>query len=185
MEKGNKIILGIDPGTNIMGYGIIEAVGKALSLLKMDVLKFDPKTDAILRLRDIFIGTTQIIEEYNPDVVAIESQFYGKNVQSMLKLGRAQGVAIAAAAQRGIPVFEYSPRKVKQAITGKGGASKEQVAGMLKHLIQINETIAYLDASDAVAIALCHHIQSTRMVTSTTYSGWSAFIAKQPDRVVK
>ena len=180
-----EIILGIDPGTNIMGYGIIQVTDKKPTLLKMDVLKFDPKTDPIFRLRDIYRGTTRILEEYSPNVVAIESQFYGKNIQSMLKLGRAQGVSIAAAAQKDIPVFEYSPRKIKLAVTGKGNASKEQVAAMLKYFMHIGETIAYLDASDAVAIALCHHVQSKSPAAKASFSGWSAFIAKQPDRIIR
>jgi len=184
MQTEEQIILGIDPGTNIMGYGIIRCKNNKLSLVTMGVLKFGHQGDALLRLKDIFEGVVSIIENYCPDSVAIEALFFGKNVQSMLKLGRAQGVAIAAAMFKNIPVFEYSPRKVKMAITGKGSASKEQVAAMLHHLIAFDYDQKYLDASDALGIAVCHHLQGRRPVSEKSYSGWEIFLKKNADRIV-
>jgi crossover junction endodeoxyribonuclease RuvC len=181
--KNSRVILGIDPGTVIMGYGIIGITGKAVELISMGVLKL-PKDDAhALRLKKIFEQTCSLIEKYLPDELAIEAPFFGKNVQSMLKLGRAQGVAIAAALSRSIPVFEYEPRKVKQSITGKGGASKEQVASMLGRLLTIKEPPESLDASDAVAVAVCHYFQRDKTVEGNKYSGWKKFISENPDRV--
>ena len=185
METSQQIILGIDPGTNIMGYGIIRCKNNALSLVTMGVLKFNSKEDALLRLKNIFEGIVNIIEKYRPDSVAIEAPFFGKNVQSMLKLGRAQGVAIAAAMFKNLPVFEYSPRKVKMAITGKGSASKEQVEAMLHHLIEFDYNQKYLDASDALGIAICHHLQGKRLVTGKSYSNWDAFLKKNADRIIR
>jgi len=179
-----QIILGIDPGTNIMGYGIIKTNKNNLSLITMGVLTFAKQTNQLERLKDIFEGVVRIIEEYHPDNVAIEAPFFGKNVQSMLKLGRAQGVAIAAALHKNIPVFEYSPRKVKLAITGKGSSSKEQVAAMLHYLIKYDKEQKYLDASDALGIAVCHHLQSNRTVDKKSYSGWESFLSKNADRIV-
>lgn len=183
MENKQQVILGIDPGTNNMGYGIIRLVDKQIRLVKMGVLKIDAKHDPLLKLKDIFETTTQLIKTYSPDVVSIESPFYGKNIQSMLKLGRAQGVAIAAAVYRDIPVFEYSPRKVKLAITGKGGASKEQVAAMLRYLVDFEFDATQLDATDALAIAICHHVQNKSITGNRHYSGWEAFLSKNPQRV--
>ena len=179
-----QTILGIDPGTNIMGYGIIRVNNKKLSLVAMDVLKFASQTDHLFRLKDIFEGIVSIIDKYSPDNVAIEAPFFGKNVQSMLKLGRAQGVAIAAAMFKNIPVFEYSPRKVKLAITGKGSASKEQVAAMLHHLITFENHSNYLDATDALGIAVCHHLQGNRPLNEKSYSGWETFLKKNADRII-
>jgi len=184
MQREEQIILGIDPGTNIMGYGIIQFKNNKLSLVTMGVLKFTQQEDPLFRLKDIFEGVVSIIEKYNPDNVAIEAPFFGKNVQSMLKLGRAQGVAIAAAMHKNIPVFEYSPRKVKMAITGKGSASKEQVAAMLHHLIVFDKEQKYLDASDALGIAICHHLQGKCPVGEKSYSGWGTFLKKNADRIV-
>jgi crossover junction endodeoxyribonuclease RuvC len=185
MQPTEQTILGIDPGTNIMGYGVIHCKSNALSLVTMGVLKFSHQEDTLLRLKDIFEGVVGIIEKYNPDNVAIEAPFFGKNVQSMLKLGRAQGVAIAAAMFKNIPVFEYLPRKVKMAITGKGSASKEQVAAMLHHLIEFDYEQKYLDASDALGIAVCHHLQGKRLLGSgKSYSGWETFLKKNADRII-
>ena len=183
MEQKQQTILGIDPGSNNMGYGIICVKNKQISLLKMGILKIDTKRDPLLKLKDIFETTTQLIQTYSLDVVSIESPFYGKNVQSMLKLGRAQGVAIAAAVYQDIPVFEYSPRKVKLAITGKGNASKEQVAAMLRHLVDFEYESTLFDATDALAIAICHHVQNKSIVEEKHYSGWGAFLTKNPERV--
>ena len=185
MENEQQVILGIDPGTNNMGYGIICVRNKKINLIKMGVLKIDAKQEQLLKLKDIFETTTQLIKTYSPTVLSIESPFYGKNIQSMLKLGRAQGVAIAAAVHRDIPVFEYSPRKVKLAITGKGGASKEQVAAMLHHLIDFEYDSIPLDATDALAIAICHHIQNKSITGNKFYSGWEAFLSKNQERIKK
>ncbi|MDR1459051.1 MAG: crossover junction endodeoxyribonuclease RuvC [Bacteroidales bacterium] len=184
MQTKEQIILGIDPGTNIMGYGIIQVKDKKISIMKMDVLKLEKQKTHIERLKDIFEGVTEIIETHLPDNVAIEEPFYGKNIQSMLKLGRAQGVAIAAAMHKNIPVYEYSPRKVKLAITGKGNASKEQVAAMLHHLAEFEEKTKYLDATDAVGIAICHYLQGTRATNEKSYSNWKTFLTKNSDRII-
>jgi crossover junction endodeoxyribonuclease RuvC len=178
----NRIILGIDPGTNIMGYGIIEITGKKIRLLSLGVLKLNKIEGHALKLKNIFEQTFSLIEQYHPDELAIEAPFYGKNVQSMLKLGRAQGVAIAAALSRSIPVFEYSPRKVKQSITGKGSASKEQVASMLQTLLSFKEMPKHLDATDGLAVAMCHYFQRNPTSEKKSYSGWNAFLSDNPDR---
>ena len=184
MQLKEQTILGIDPGTNIMGYGIINTQNNKLSLVTMGVLTFKKQEDQLEKLKEIFTGVVSIIEQYNPDIVAIETPFFGKNVQSMLKLSRAQGVAIAAALLKNIPVFEYSPRKVKMAITGKGSASKEQVAAMLHYLIKFDNEQKYLDASDALGIAVCHHLQSKLPAGEKSYSGWETFLSKNADRII-
>ena len=176
----NRIILGIDPGTNIMGYGIIESKDTAIKLLSLGVIKLNNLEDHALKLKKIFEQTISLLEQYKPDELAIEAPFFGKNVQSMLKLGRAQGVAIAAALSRSVPVFEYSPRKIKQSITGKGGASKEQVASMLQNLLQFGELPYYLDATDGLAAAVCHYFQRGKTSGKKGYSGWGAFIKDNP-----
>lgn len=183
----DKIILGIDPGTNNMGVGVIGITGSKLHVVAMDVLRLDKLPDHALKLKKIFETVLRNIDVYHPDELAIESQFFGKNVQSMLKLGRAQGVAIAAALHRDIPVFEYSPRKIKQAITGKGGASKEQVAGMLQRLLELKEMPEIFDITDALAVALCHHYQKIPGDSGTkkNYTGWKAFISDNPGRINK
>jgi crossover junction endodeoxyribonuclease RuvC len=180
----NRIILGIDPGTNIMGYGIIEITGKKIRLLSLGVLKLNKIEGHALKLKNIFEQTFSLIEQYHPDELAIEAPFYGKNVQSMLKLGRAQGVAIAAALSRSIPVFEYSPKKVKQSITGKGSASKEQVASMLQTLLSFKEMPKHLDATDGLAVAMCHYFQRNPTSEKKSYSGWNAFLSDNPDRKI-
>ena len=179
-----KIILGIDPGTNNMGVGVIACRKENIRVVAMDVLKLEKLSDHALKLERIFNTVLRSIDAFHPDELAIESPFYGKNVQSMLKLGRAQGVAIAAALHRRIPVFEYSPRKIKQSITGKGGASKEQVASMLYRILQIEGVPDNLDITDALAVALCHHYQGDRSAGSgKAYSGWKAFLNKHPERL--
>ena len=188
--KGERIILGIDPGTNIMGYGILAVTGNQYRMVAMGVLKLNKYKDHFLRLRIIFDRLIALIEEFHPDELAIEAPFFGKNVQSMLKLGRAQGVAMTAALSRSLPVFEYSPRKIKQSITGKGSASKEQVAQMLARLLRITTEPETLDASDGVAVALCHYFQSGTVTSSKPlsgkkFSGWKAFLAENPGRLDK
>jgi|SRR5688572_11905034 len=183
--ENNKIILGIDPGTNIMGYGLIHLKVKSLKLIAAGVIDLSKYDDHHLKLQKIFERTTGLIEEYHPDEMAIEAPFYGKNVQSMLKLGRAQGVAIAAGLARSMPVFEYSPKKIKLAITGNGNASKEQVASMLQTLLQFEEMPKYLDATDGLAAALCHHFQNKQTNGSgSNYKDWKAFVSENPARKI-
>ena len=188
MQTASKIILGIDPGTVVMGYGLIAIKGNTIQLLEMDVLKLGGKKDIYERLEMIHTTVCNIIKKHQPHLFAIEAPFFGKNVQSMLKLGRAQGVAIAAAMQSGIPVTEYSPKKIKQSVTGNGNADKQQVWKMLQRILQLGESdIKYFDASDALAVALCHHYQTLSVVQTTTkkVKGWDDFIAKNPGRIKK
>lgn len=185
MQKTGKIILGIDPGTLLMGYGLIAISGNQMRLLEMNVLKLSPRKSPYERLQLIHKKVHELIDEFQPHDFAIEAPFFGKNVQSMLKLGRAQGVAIATAMQAGIPVTEYSPRKIKQSITGNGNAGKEQVWKMLQRLLQITGEIRNYDASDALAVALCHHFQDHGILKNSAekLKGWEEFIAKNPERV--
>lgn len=188
MQTGSKIILGIDPGSVVMGYGLIAIKGNLIRVLEMDVLKLGGKSDIYERLEIIHTRVCAIIKTHQPHLFAIEAPFFGKNVQSMLKLGRAQGVAIAAAMQSGIPVTEYSPKKIKQSITGNGNADKQQVWKMLQRILQLAETdVKYFDASDALAVALCHHYQTSSAVPAAgkKVKGWDDFIAKNPGRVTK
>lgn len=178
-----RIILGIDPGTTIMGYGIIKGIGNKPSAVDIGVVKMNRLSDPYLKLKMIFDETTNLIEKYCPDELAIEAPFFGKNVQSMLKLGRAQGAAIAAALQKEIPIFEYAPRKIKMAITGQGAASKEQVAAILKNILSFQSDIKDLDATDALAAALCHFFQKD-ISTAKNYSGWGDFIKKNTDKLI-
>ena len=178
-----KIILGIDPGTTIMGYGLVGFEGNALKMISMDVLilkKTDTHAD---KLKKIFETVLQLIDKYHPDELSIEAPFFGKNVQSMLKLGRAQGVAMAAALYRDIPISEYSPRKIKQSITGNGNSSKEQVASMLSVLLSLKEQHKYMDATDGLAATVCHCFQNTNFNAGKKHSGWKSFISSNPDRV--
>ena len=184
-EKTNRIILGIDPGTNIMGYGLIVDDGKNMKLITLGVIKLAKYSGHALKLKKIFERTLALVEEYKPDELAIEAPFFGKNVQSMLKLGRAQGVAMAAALYRDIPIFEYTPRQIKKSITGNGNASKEQVAAMLENLLNFKETPTYLDATDGLAAAVCHYFKKGKSVDSKSYSGWKNFISENPGRVGK
>ncbi len=176
-EQKERIILGIDPGTAVLGYGIVLEKGNKLSLLGLGVVKLDHLDDHGLKLQRIFQKTTALIAEYRPDCVALEAPFYGKNIQVMLKLGRAQGVAMAAALNQDIPIFEYAPRKIKQSVTGNGNASKEQVAAMLKTLLKFDETPHFLDATDGLAVAVCHAFQSKvgGGGGGKSFSGWEAF----------
>jgi crossover junction endodeoxyribonuclease RuvC len=178
-----RIILGIDPGTKIMGYGIVKIIGNRPLLVEMGVCNFSRITDHYLRLEKIFHDTLKLIDTYHPDELAIEAPFYGKNVQSMLKLGRAQGVAISAALSRQIPIFEYAPRRIKLSITGQGAASKEQVAAFLKSILKFDETPKNLDATDGLAAAMCHFYQRTDTIKSKNYSGWGDFVKKNPGRM--
>jgi len=166
-----------------MGFSVIKASGKNVSVLVLDVLRLEKISSHSLKLKKIFETTLRLIEHYHPDSLSIEAPFFGKNVQSMLKLGRAQGVAMAAALHRDIPVFEYSPRKIKQSITGKGAASKEQVAAMLNHLIHFTNPTDFLDATDALAVAYCHFLQRNTTSPTTEYNSWANFISKNPERI--
>ena len=179
----DKIILGIDPGTTIMGYGLICVKGKNMELMQMGVLHLVKLSSHELKLKRIFERTLAMIDEYKPDELAVEAPFFGKNVQSMLKLGRAQGVAMAAGLYRDIPIFEYSPKKIKKSITGNGNASKEQVAAMLKSLLTIKEMPKHLDATDGLAAAVCHFFQRDVGLKGKSYTGWKAFVKDNPDRL--
>lgn len=194
-SAGGRIIMGIDPGTNRMGYGVLEVLGRnklrAVVIGDIDMVKMKDPYD---KLRYIFNRVLALVDEYRPDEVALESPFFGENVQSMLKLGRAQGVAMAAALCRGHKVFEYAPRRVKQAITGNGGAAKEQVAAMLKSMLGVEYNPKRLDATDGLAVALCHYFESSSPIPHQTVSrkrvagkssSWESFVAGNPDRVVK
>ena len=179
----DKIILGIDPGTIIMGYGLILVKGNKAELINMGVLHLSKLNSHELKLKKIFERTLQLVEEYKPDEFAVEAPFFGKNVQSMLKLGRAQGVAMAAALYRDVPIFEYTPKKIKMSITGSGNASKEQVASMLQSLLKIEKLPKHLDATDGLAAAMCHHFQRNTASSSKNYSGWKSFITDNPKKV--
>ncbi len=184
VKEVEKIILGIDPGTTIMGYGIISIYKGKISLLAMGAIHLAKFEDHSLRLMKIFERTLSMIDEYRVDEMAIEAPFYGKNAQSMLKLGRAQGVAMAASMMREVPVTEYMPKKIKKAITGKGAASKEQVAAMVKSIVNYKETPKYLDATDGLAVAVCHHFQGRTISSKKSYSGWDSFLKNNPERKV-
>jgi len=187
-------ILGIDPGTNIMGYGIIQVHGKKLIYVKHGVYRFDTRTESVIRLKAIYNATKELIEIYQPKSLAVEAPFFGKNVQSMLKLGRAQGVVLAAALSLDLEVQEYAPRKIKQSITGKGNASKEQVAAMLGHILVLppSESIS-LDATDALSVAVCHYLQGSANISNLPKpvlkknqkkaSSWTQFVDRNPDRI--
>lgn len=179
----NRIILGIDPGTTIMGYGILDASGKKPQCIDMGVLDLRKETDAYQKLHEIYQTTIKLIENYTPHEMAVEAPFFGKNVQSMLKLGRAQGVAIAAALSKGLPVYEYAPRKIKLAITGGGQASKEQVSGMLARMFGITNMPSNYDASDGLAVAVCHFYESSKPISKKGGKSWEAYIRNNPDRV--
>ncbi|WP_288490383.1 crossover junction endodeoxyribonuclease RuvC [uncultured Prevotella sp.] len=187
-SKTEKIILGIDPGTNVMGYGLLHIVGNKAELIVMGVIDMRKEKDVYLRLGKIFDRVTGIIDEYLPDELAIEAPFFGKNVQSMLKLGRAQGVAIAAAIHHDVPIHEYAPLKIKMAITGNGVASKEQVAKMLQKLLHLRDDQMphFMDATDAIAAAYCHFLQINRPETDAKhYGSWKDFVQKNKTRITK
>ncbi|TCO10728.1 crossover junction endodeoxyribonuclease RuvC [Natronoflexus pectinivorans] len=184
-KAGEKIILGIDPGTTVMGYGVLMVKGNQPSMVAMGVLELNKLEDHYLRLKRIFEHVIQLIDTYHPDELAIEAPFFGKNVQSMLKLGRAQGVAMAAALSRSVPIFEYAPLRIKQAITGRGNASKEQVALFLKQYLKLHDDQdqKYLDATDGLAAAVCHFFQMRTPIASSGAKSWKEFINKNPGRV--
>lgn len=183
-EKKERVIMGIDPGTAIMGYGVILEKGNKMELLSLGVVRMDHLDDHFLKLQRIFEKTTALIEAYQPDAFAIEAPFYGKNIQVMLKLGRAQGIAMAAALTKQIPVSEYAPRKIKQSITGNGTASKEQVSAMLQRLLNFKETPDFLDATDGLAVAVCHSFQKEGTTgKGKSYTGWEAFVQDNKKRL--
>jgi crossover junction endodeoxyribonuclease RuvC len=185
LQKKSKIILGIDPGTLLMGFSVIEVKGNDVKVLVMDVLKLSAKKDAYERLQLIHKKVCEVVALHQPHELAIEAPFFGKNVQSMLKLGRAQGVAIAAAMQAGMPVTEYSPRKIKQSITGNGNADKLQVMKMLQRILGFTNDSKYLDATDALAVAVCHHFQGNALVGNSAkkMNDWKEFLVKNPSRI--
>ena len=178
-----KIILGIDPGTTVMGFGLIKVIGKKMEFLQLNELQLKKYDDHYLKLKLIFERTVELIDTHHPDEIAIEAPFFGKNVQSMLKLGRAQGVAMAAGLSREVPITEYSPKKIKMAITGNGNASKEQVAKMLQNLLKISEMPKNLDATDGLAAAVCHFYNKGSLIKEKGYNNWSSFISKNPNRI--
>lgn len=185
VKAADRIILGIDPGTNVMGYGILGIYGKKPQMIAMGIIELTKLGDQYIRLARIYERVSMLVEQYCPDEMAIEAPFFGKNVQSMLKLGRAQGVAIAAALARQVPITEYEPRKIKQAITGNGAASKEQVCEMLKRILAIpsESILPKLDATDALGAALCHFYESAKPTVAKGAKSWKDFIAKHPDKV--
>ncbi len=182
--KEGRIILGIDPGTTVMGYGLICERAKKPELIGLGALELGKIKDHFIRLRKIFEYTLQLIDRFHPDELAIEAPFYGKNIQSMLKLGRAQGVAISAGLSRDLPIFEYAPRKIKMAITGAGSASKEQVAALLERMLDIKNMPSKLDATDGLAVAMCHFFQKELPASETSYRSWNDFISKNPGRLI-
>lgn len=185
VKAADRIIIGIDPGTNVMGYGILGIYGKKPQMIAMGIIELTKLGDQYIRLARIYERVSMLVEQYCPDEMAIEAPFFGKNVQSMLKLGRAQGVAIAAALARQVPITEYEPRKIKQAITGNGAASKEQVCEMLKRILAIpaESILPKLDATDALGAALCHFYESAKPAQAKGAKSWKDFIAKHPDKV--
>ena len=178
-----KIILGIDPGTTIMGFGIIQVVKNQMKFIQMNELLLNKYDDHYLKLKLIFERTIELIDTYKPDELAIEAPFFGKNVQSMLKLGRAQGVAMAAGLAREVPITDYEPKKVKMAITGNGNASKEQVAKMLQQLLNFRELPSHLDATDGLAVAVCHFFNGGKKEKGKSYSSWESFVKQNESRI--
>ena len=187
VAPSETIILGIDPGTNVMGYGVLRVMGNKAEMVAMGVVDMLKMRDPYLRLGHIYERVTGIIEAYMPDEMAIEAPFFGKNVQSMLKLGRAQGVAIAAAIRRDVPITEYEPKKIKVAITGNGAASKQQVAAMLQRMLHIPEEDLHvqMDATDALGAAYCHFLQMGRPQATHTFKSWKDFVNKNAERIKK
>jgi len=182
--SNEKIILGIDPGTTIMGFGLIKIINKKMELIQMVELNLTKYKDHYLKLKLIFERTIELIDTYAPDEISIEAPFFGKNVQSMLKLGRAQGVAMIAGLTREIPITEYSPKKIKKSITGNGNASKEQVAKMLQNLLKIDKLPKNLDATDGLAAAVCHFYNGGKSNGEKKYSSWSSYISQNKDKLV-
>ena len=183
--KTEKIILGIDPGTTIMGFGLIKVVGKKMEFIQMNELLLKKYDDHYIKLKLIFERTVELIDTYHPDEIAIEAPFFGKNVQSMLKLGRAQGVAMAAGLSREVPITEYLPKKIKMAITGNGNASKEQVAKMLQSMLGLKTLPKNLDATDGLAAAVCHFYNMGKIATGKSYTGWDAFVKQNQNKIIK
>jgi crossover junction endodeoxyribonuclease RuvC len=183
LEKG-KTILGIDPGSNIMGYGVLNIVNGKAKIVALGVVKTAGFTGHYQKLRHIFERTLYLVDEYKPDETALEAPFYGKNVQSMLKLGRAQGVAMAASLYRGVPIFEYAPLRIKQAITGNGSATKEQVAYFLKQMFGLEILPNDLDATDGLAAAVCHYLQMKNPASEKSFKNWGDFVKKNPERII-
>jgi crossover junction endodeoxyribonuclease RuvC len=182
----DRIILGIDPGTVVMGYGLIGIKKKEAKLISLGVIKLGKLDDHTLKLKKIFERTVSLIEQYHPDELAIEAPFFGKNIQSMLKLGRAQGVAIAAALSQELHVHEYSPKKIKQSITGNGNATKEQVAAMLQRMLKFTETPEFLDATDGLGAAYCHFLQNNVLKSGDkSFGSWKAFVGANPSKIKK
>ncbi|MCM4155442.1 crossover junction endodeoxyribonuclease RuvC [Gramella sp. AN32] len=181
--SSEKIILGIDPGTTIMGFGLIKIENKQMSFIQMNELQLKKYDDHYIKLKLIFERTIELIDTHHPDEIAIEAPFFGKNVQSMLKLGRAQGVAMAAGLSRQIPITEYLPKKIKMAITGNGNASKEQVAKMLQSLLKLKTLPKNLDSTDGLAAAVCHFYNSGRPEIGKSYTGWEAFVKQNPKKI--
>jgi crossover junction endodeoxyribonuclease RuvC len=182
----DRVIIGVDPGTNLMGYGLIRAQGKKISVICYGAINLSKYSNQALKLKRISERMSELITEYKPDEMALESPFYGKNIQVALKLGRAQGVAMAAALVREIPITEYAPRKVKQSVTGNGNASKEQVAAMLQNLLDLKEDNIVIDATDALGVAVCHFFQTAHSTPSqgqSKVSGWESFVKENPNRV--
>ena len=190
-NKNSQRILGIDPGTNILGFSVIEIQGKSIKLIEMSVLKLGKIDDMSKRMKVLFDTISNVIDKYQPEILSIEAPFFGKNVQSMLKLGRAQGLCIAAALSKNIPFYEYSPRKIKQSITGNGASSKEQVALMLQRIIEFETMPKDLDATDALAAAVCHSYQKeleietedNKKIKTKKSSSWSSFVINNPEKV--
>lgn len=183
--SNERIILGIDPGTTIMGFGLIRVVNKKMEFMQLNELQLNKMDDHYMKLKRIFERTIELIDTYHPDEIAIEAPFFGKNVQSMLKLGRAQGVAMAAGLSRDIPITEYEPKKIKMAITGNGNASKEQVAKMLQQLLGLKTLPKNLDSTDGLAAAVCHFFNTGKVVGTTSYTGWDAFVKQNETRIKK
>ncbi|MDO5509055.1 MAG: crossover junction endodeoxyribonuclease RuvC [Weeksellaceae bacterium] len=183
MSVAERIILGVDPGTTVTGYGLISVRNAEMKLILLDELMLHKLPNQEMKLKKIFEKTLMLIDEFHPDELSIEAPFYGKNVQSMLKLGRAQGVAMAAALYREVPITEYSPKKIKMAITGNGNASKEQVAGMLQNLLGLKALPTQLDAMDGLAAAVCHHFNNRVLNTGKKVSGWAQFVKENPKRI--
>lgn len=181
--SSEKIILGIDPGTTIMGFGLIKVISKQMQFMQLNELHLKKYEDHYTKLKIIFDRTVELIDTYHPDEIAIEAPFFGKNVQSMLKLGRAQGVAMAAGLSRQIPITEYSPKKIKMAITGNGNASKEQVAKMLQSTLKLKELPKNLDSTDGLAAAVCHFYNAGRVDVGKNYSGWASFVKNNPKKI--
>jgi len=180
-----RLILGVDPGTTVMGYALLSVKLNKAEVLQLDVIQMNKLPNPYSKLQKIFQSIIHIIENYHPDILSIEAPFYGKNPQSMLKLGRAQGVVIAACLHAGLEVFEYSPRKIKQSVTGKGNASKEQVAAMLERICVLPQNYThFLDATDALAAAYCHYLQHNNPVISTKFSGWESFVKNNSNRIL-